>query len=199
MFYQVLFSRNHEDISADEITHIEDPDAAHLKELDYPEWFRSVMGTGKIENWENVKFYYHSRRTKLNEEYLINSYRCPIVHKKVIDVLKQEGIQGIEALSLSLIDQDSQLVNENYALLNILNFIEAYDMSKSKYMYIDKYQFYSFLPEDIVLDQKVCESFDIFRCKQDKMRIYVSEKVKNIIEKNSWQGFLFQKYPTNDV
>lgn len=74
-----------------------------------------------------------------------------------------------------------------------MNFIEAYDLGKSKYKYNEKYDYYTFLPHEIYLDKEVCSQYDIFRCTKSVSAIYVSEKVKMLIKDNKWLAFEFYK------
>lgn len=55
-------------------------------------------------------------------------------------------------------------VNTNYVLMYIENFIDAFDMEKSKYKYNEKYDFYTFMPKAAYLNSSVCSEYDIFRC-----------------------------------
>ena len=69
------------------------------------------------------------------------------------------------------------------------NFIEAFDMKKSKYTYDEKYNYYSFLPHLTYMNDKVCKNHDVFRCVYSKPTLYVSDKIKKIVELNNWTGF----------
>ena len=82
-------------------------------------------------------------------------------------------------------------VNTNYVLMYIENFIDAFDMEKSKYKYNEKYDFYTFMPKETYLKSSVCSEYDIFRCSKSVASIYVSETIKKIIEANQWVGFTF--------
>ncbi len=75
----------------------------------------------------------------------------------------------------------------------IKNFIDAFDMEKSKYRYNEKYDFYTFIPKETYLNRSICMGYDIFRCTRSVAAIYVSEKIKNIIEDNHWIGFAFYR------
>jgi hypothetical protein len=100
-------------------------------------------------------------------------------------------------LPVKLIDTETGKVNENYFVINILNFIEAYNMEKTKFTYDEEYNYYLFLPPEIVLNVEVCSKYDIFRESKDYVGFYVSEKIKRIIEENEWVGFEFYKYQTD--
>ncbi len=69
------------------------------------------------------------------------------------------------------------------------NFIDVFDMKRSKYKYNEKYDFYTFLPREVYLDRRICVAYDIFGCSKSVASIYVSEKIKKMIEDNQWTGF----------
>lgn len=202
MFYKLAFDMERVDQSiADGIPTIY-AEQSNLDEIEYPNikigFFCYVIYNGKeIFDWPNVEFYYSSRASNLENEYLVNVDRWPIIHKKVQEEFENQGMQGIQYLPIKLIDVVTNEINTNYVVMNILNFIEAYDMEKSEYKYNEKYNYYSFLPHTTYLDKKVCSNYDIFRCAKFKIPIYVSQKVKDIIEENNWIGFDFYKQKTN--
>ena len=75
--------------------------------------------------------------------------------------------------------------------MNILNFIEAIDMDKSEYTYEEEFDAYFFLPHTTYFNEKMCQNFDFFRDIREIVPIYVSQKIKDIIEKEEWIGFDF--------
>ena len=151
-----------------------------------------------IESWPNVEFYYDSRESNKESEYLLNSLRWPIVHKKVQNKFEDFNIVGIQYLPIRLIDKATEKENNNYVLMNILNSIEAFDMKKSSYLHTEKHgEYYSFI--DSYLDAEECSKYDIFRTNKDIGSIYVSEWLKAIIEDNDWKGFYFNLQKTNII
>lgn len=148
-----------------------------------------ILSDRKIDSWPKVKFYYSSKVSNREDEYLLSSTSWPIIHRKVQNAFEREKIQGIEYYPIELVDVCTDRINNNYVLMYVKNFIDAYDMKKSKYSYDSKYNFYSFEPHATYLSAKVCRAYDIFRCKQDVTSLYVSEKIKKIIDENQWSGF----------
>lgn len=90
-----------------------------------------------------------------------------------------------------MIDEITQKINTNYYLMYIQNFIDAFDMDKSKYKYVEKYDCYIFIPKYTFLNRKICSNYDIFRCIKSKSAIYVSSKFYDIIKENNFSGFAF--------
>ena len=147
----------------------------------------------EIIDWPRVEFYYDSIVSDLESEYLLNVDRWPIIHQKVMLEFNSNGINGIKYYPILLIDQVTGKINNNYFLMFIDNFIDAYDMEKSEYVYDEKYDLYTFIPMRKYLNKEICSNYDIFRPDKSRAEIYVSHKVRNIIESNKWIGFEFHK------
>ena len=145
------------------------------------------------EKWPNIEFYYSSKVSTKESDYLLNVKRWPIVRVNVCEKLKEEAVNGLRFYPIKLIDVVSKKVNENYYLMYIDNFIDAFDMQKSRYKYNEKYNYYTFIPRQTYLNKEICSNYDIFRCIKSVAAIYVSEKFKKIVEENNWCGFHFEK------
>ena len=96
---------------------------------------------------------------------------------------------GVQTCALPILV--TQKINTNYVLMYVVNFIDAFDMEKSKYKYNEKYDFYTFTPKETYLNKRICLGYDIFRCLKSVSSIYVSEQIKKIVENNHWIGFAF--------
>lgn len=86
----------------------------------------------------------------------MNIKRWPIVHARVTETFTETGIKGIQYCPVKLVDVITQEINQNYVLMYIENFIDAFDMKRSKYKYNEKYDFYTFLPKETYLDRSLC-------------------------------------------
>jgi len=200
MFYKLTFDMDRIDSAIKKETNTIYAETTNIDEIEYPNINKGffdniILSNQKIEdkNWPNVEFYYSSKVSNLESDYLLNVKRWPIIHKKVQKEFERLSIEGIQFLPIKLIDVVTNEVNENYVVMNILNFIEAYDLNKSIYKYNEKYDYYTFLPHETYLNSKVCEQYDIFRCLKSVSAIYVSEKVKVLTEDNNWIGFELYK------
>ena len=88
-------------------------------------------------------------------------------------------------------------INLEYVAINTLNFIDAYDMSLSQYNYKEEADHYFFKYDGVYLDKEVCKDYDIFRCKLSHVPLYVSERIKDLVEEKGWKGFSFNEMKTN--
>lgn len=200
MFYKLTFDMDRIDESIEKGTNTIYAETTNIDEIEYPSVNKGffdniILSNRRIEDlsWPDVEFYYSSKASNLESEYLLNIKRWPIIHKKVQREFEKQSIEGIQFLPIKLIDVATNDINDNYVVMNILNFIEAYDLDKSKYKYNEKYDYYTFLPHETYLDKTVCGQYDIFRCTKSVSAIYVSEKIKQLIEDNKWVGFELQK------
>lgn len=139
-------------------------------------------------DWPDIEFYYSSKVSRKESDYLLNIKRWPIIHARVKNVLESNNIKGIKFYPIKLIDVCTQEVNENYYVMYIENFIDAFDMDKSGYKYNEKYNVYTFIPQQIFMNLDVCREYDIFRADKSVAGIYVSEKISDIL-KNDFIGF----------
>lgn len=150
-----------------------------------------ILAPRIIHNWPNVEFYYSSNASNLESDYLLNIKRWPIVHIRVMNEFIKKEIKGVQYYPIKLVDVITQEVNNNFVLMYIENFIDAFDMKKSKYRYNKEHDFYTFIPKETYIDELVCSKYDIFRCIKSVAGIYVSEKIKQIADENAWIGFSF--------
>lgn len=196
MFYKLSFDMDRVDESIEGETNTIYAEATNMDEIEYEDVKKGffdniILAPRSINNWPNVEFYYSSKVSNLEGEYLLNVKRWPIVHVKVMEEFNKKGIKGLQYFPVKLIDVVTQKVNTNYVLMYVVNFIDAFDMEKSKYKYNEKYDFYTFIPKETYLNKSVCLEHDIFRCSKSVASIYVSEQIKKIVEDNHWIGFAF--------
>ena len=200
MFYMLLFDMDRIDDAIKEGTNTIWAEATNMNEIEYEGVKKGffdniILSPRSINNWPNVEFYYSSKASNLESDYLLNVKRWPIVHIRVMEEFNKKGVRGVQYFPIKLIDVVTQKVNTNYVLMYIENFIDAFDMEKSKYKYDEKYNYYTFLPKDTYINESICSEYDIFRCSKSVAAIYVSKKIRQIVIENQWIGFCFYKQP----
>lgn len=196
MYYKLSFDMDRIDKSIDDGTNTIYAETTNIDEIEYDDVKKGffdniILKPSPITNWPNVEFYYSSKVSDVESDYLLNVKRWPIVHIRVMEEFEKRGIRGIQYYPIKVVDVVTKKVNTNYVLMYIENFIDAFDMEKSKYKYNEKYDFYTFMPKETYLNSSVCSEYDIFRCSKSVASIYVSETIKKIIEVNQWVGFTF--------
>lgn len=198
MFYKLSFDMDRLDEAIKAGTNTIYAETTNMDEIEYEDVKKGsfdniILAPRSINNWPNVEFYYSSKVSALESDYLLNVKRWPVIHIRVMEEFNKKGIKGLQYFPVKLIDVVTQEINTNYVLMYIVNFIDAFDMEKSKYRYNEKYDFYTFMPKDTFLNKSICAEYDIFRCSKSAAAIYVSEKIKRIAEDNHWIGFNFYK------
>lgn len=173
-------------------------EATNMGEIVYEDvkkgFFHNIIFSPRIiHDWPNVEFYYSSKASNLESDYLLNIKRWPIIHVRVMEEFIKREIKGVQYFPIKLIDIVTQEVNDHYVLMYIESFINAFDMEKSKYSYNEEYNFYTFIPKETYMNESVCSKYDIFRCSKSVAGIYVSEKIRQIVNENQWIGFCFYK------
>ena len=203
MYYKLTFNHDLIDESIDNGTYPIYAEVSNLKEIEYPGikqgFFRNIFfetNGREITNWPVVDFYYSSKVSTLENEYLSNVNNWLIVHKKVKKEFEKQKIQGIQYLPVRVVDVLTHSVSHNYYAVNILNWIDGIDIEASEWEYEEEDDAYFFEPKGMVLDEQKCEGYDIFRCTKDTICIFVSEKIKKIFEKNNWQWFSLSEMPS---
>ena len=198
MFYKLTFDMDRIDESIKNQSNSIYAEKTNIDEIEYSDikkgFFDNIILSPRvIDDWPNVEFYYSSKVSVLESDYLLNIKRWPIIHTRVMEEFNSRGIKGIQYLPIRLVDVVTQKVNHNYVLMYIQNFIDAFDMKKSKYRYNEKYNYYTFIPQETYLNLKICADLDVFRCSKSVASIYVSGKIKQIVEEKNWTGFEFYK------
>ena len=198
MFYKLLFDMDRIDESIKKKANTIYAETTNMDEIVYEDVKKGffdniILAPRTINNWPNVEFYYSSIASNLESDYLLNVKRWPIIHVRVMEEFIKREIKGLQYFPIKLVDVVTQKINQNYVLMYIENFIDAFDMEKSKYKYNAKYDFYTFIPKETYLNQRVCLEYDIFRCSKSVAAIYVSDKIKQIVELNNWIGFAFNE------
>lgn len=172
----------------------------NLKDIEYPGVkkgsFKNIILKEFDEiDWPIINFYYSSNASERESDYLLNVCRWPVVHERVKAVLEKEKIVGIRFYDINLCDVVTRQVNTNYYVMYIENIIDAFDLSKSKYKYNEKYDMYTFIPKQTFLNHEKCMGYDIFRCSKSVAGIYVSDRFCNIIKEHEFTCFYFEEQP----
>lgn len=157
--------------------------------FEYELWEKNLP---EIE-WPEVILFYSSDESNRQVDYLDNLNDWPIVHSRVMNELEKHNIKGLSFYPVILKDISKGVTCEEYWVMYISNFIDAFDMDRSKYVHDEVYDMYTFLPRDTYMNIQNCEGYDIFRADKSLPNIYVSERFKNIIESNEFMGFRFKK------
>ena len=146
-----------------------DDDYVIVKSSNKAEHYDSEIVKGElIENWDkDIKFEYNVEDGKILSDYLVSDNGWVIVSKKFRDVVK-EIVGELEYTD----DEALHLENSVY---------DFFELDDEKILSVEKY----------ALKQDVIKNCNIFKLKDETIPVFVSEKVKDIVEENSLIGFQF--------
>ena len=150
-----------------------------------------IYGNVLKDIWNTPTFYYNPDEFSVWSDYLFNTFHWPIVSdifvQKTSDFLKK----SIEVLNVNIINIQTNDINCTYKAINIVNIIDAIDYENSLYSKVLLDEEEILLVRKHVLQKKVVDGYDIFRLKNDAIPIFISEKLKKVIENNKLTGFDF--------
>ena len=161
-----------------------------------------------ITNWDiNNEFGYDPKDGYMYSDCLANVYSWMIVSEKSKNIFdKYIHSNNLQLLPIKI----KNILNEQktiYFVLHVMDVIDALDLEHSDYFEIqlDEYG-YEYEEEDeekirlivakYALKKDIIKGHHIFKVKKDNIRIFVSEEIKNEIEKNNLVGFCFWEVMT---
>lgn len=152
-------------------------------------------GKSLNNNWEKVILTYNSKLGNTFTDYLDNVLCWLVVSNKFIELTEKYSKDLIEYLPVDIKDRKTNLISNNYKAMNIINVIDdAIDLEKTNYIKIlgDVEEGRCLLgATKYVLKEKQIKGNHIFKSSDDILRVFVSEKIKNLIEENNITGFYF--------
>lgn len=132
------------------------------------------------------------------DDVLQNAYMLPVYSKRLMDELTIAEINGIQYLPISIMNFKGDFQYTFY-IANFLNYIAAFDFSKSIYN-----RFSENFPNPnvrgsiagvmkFVLFEEKLVKFDVIRLREYNQRFFVSEKFVDVFEKNHFTGYSFKE------
>lgn len=154
-----------------------------------------ILSSGTyIKDWKAFKLEYDSTEGEVMSDYAANIYGWLMVSNIFYELLSKEPLKAnLQFLPVELVDITSGSTNDTYKVVNILDVIDALDLEHSKYDVFRLEGEKIIVVEKYALKENVVKNYDIFRLKNDTIPIFVSERIKKIIEENSLKGFVFRE------
>ncbi|MGE5661900.1 MAG: imm11 family protein [Ignavibacteriales bacterium] len=156
---------------------------------------------GELVDWWNDSILLQAKKKKNDgkpDDALQNHLMLPIYSFNLITEINKAAISGIQYLPIKILKSNNECL-DGFSIVNILNFIEAFNEQKSEFN-----RFSEDFPnpnvrgkiagvKKYVLQKEKLIGFDIIRLKEYKQRFFVSEKFKDIFEKNKFTGYSFKE------
>ncbi|WP_397538213.1 imm11 family protein [Rummeliibacillus pycnus] len=153
-------------------------------------WEQYELSEGKqISNWdEKITFYYNPIEGNLAPDYIHNNLSWFIVSPLFETILNEIDNGGVQFLPINIINKENDSSIPGYSIANVVNVIEAINYENSTYSVfeLDDDKFYDFTK--YALNENEIKGKHIFKLKGDEIPIFVSELVKELIEKNNITG-----------
>lgn len=151
------------------------------------------VSCGTICNeWDGMEFKYNSDKGEVFSDYLANIFRWLIVSKRFRKLIQEIVMdKAIQYLPTKIIDVISKNETTEYEIANLLDIVDGLDLKHSKYDVFELDDEKIISVEKYALKKEKIDGHNIFRLKNDTVPVFVSEKVKNIIEDNALTGFAF--------
>jgi hypothetical protein len=147
----------------------------------------------KVERWEPFQFECDFVNGSIITENLCNSYGWEIFSENALELFKDVISYDVQLLPVKVVNKDSGQEIGKYSIVNVLSFLDALDLENSVYKYFEiegkSEKWLSVIK--FALNENKLENHHIFRLKESRMAIFVSEIFKEIAEKNKMRGFDF--------
>lgn len=151
----------------------------------------------KLDNWDDrVTFSYKPRGNRSLADRLGNNVGWFILSSKFRRVLEENVFEGIQYLPIRLENESTAEVVEGYQVANIHALVDAVDREHSLISeFSDSKGILHWSVDRFALRRDRLDDLDIFRVKENDLSlsisVFLSERVKNAIEKNGITGVDF--------
>ncbi len=170
-----------------------DDDYAIVKSSDKANKYdREIVKGEFVKNWDkDIKFEYSVEDGKILSDYLASDNGWDIVSKKFRDVMKEIVGENIQYLDINIINNKTKEEDNTYKVVNVTKHLKALDLKNSVYDFFELDDEKILSVEKYALKQDVIKNDNIFKLNDETIPIFVSEKIKDIIQENSLIGFQF--------
>lgn len=153
-----------------------------------------------IKGWpQDVSFQVNNKKLDVEpDDALQNHLMLPIYSSRLVNILKEENIQGIQFLPIKVLRSNNDVLH-GFCIANFTNLVAAFNFDKSIYDRFDDDFPNPFVRGEItgitkfVLNKSPLINKDVIRLKEYPRRFFVSERVKKIFETHSFTGYSFVK------
>lgn len=153
-------------------------------------WQQYELSEGnQISDWnEEITFYYNPADGNQVPDYIHNNLSWFIVSPLFEKILKEIKSEGIQFLPINIKNKENDGPIHGYSIANVVNVVDAIDYKNSTYSVfeLDNEKIYDITK--YALNENKINGKDIFKLKGDEIPIFVSEVVKELIEKNNITG-----------
>ena len=149
-----------------------------------------------VTDWNNdMTFECDPKEGYITTDFLCNNYGWTIFSEKAINLLGDLVRNDIQLLPVKVVNKNTNAEIGRYFVINILPFLDALDLENSVYNYIGEENSLSVIKYGI--KEEKADGHHIFRLKDSKFAIFISEEFYKIVKKNKMVGCDFLKVHTS--
>jgi hypothetical protein len=115
----------------------------------------------------------------------------PFMHNTLYEALRAAGVDNLQVFDAVIIDKKRGIEYRDYKAFNIVGTVAAADLGGSTMMGTSESDLIDVDFDRLVLDEKKCAGFLLFRLAENITAIIVSEAVKNEVERRGIKGIFF--------
>lgn len=125
-------------------------------------------------------------------DYLANDLSWLIVSQKTKKLIEKIESESIQFVKIKIVGKNNVSLSNNYYLANPLSILDALDLENSKYDIFKTSNGVQVISvEKYALKLNKIKNSHIFRLKDETIPVFVSEKIKDLFERNKLAGFDF--------
>ena len=147
-----------------------------------------IVYDGKIiEGWDTIKFECDIDEGPVPTEKLGNAYGWEMFSEKALNLFEDIIKGDVQLLPVVIVDKDNGQDMGKYFVVNVLPLLDALDLEHSVYDYDDDQLS---VVKYAIKEEKV-EGHHIFRLRDSRFAVFVSEKFREIAKANKMLGVDF--------
>lgn len=158
-----------------------------LKGLDQ---YSTMQGIPLKNTYVNPVFYLNFSKGNILSDYLQNVYGWLLVSNQFVKLAKPYFERAVEYLPVDLIN-NSMVLDVCYCAINITNVIDALDLENSQYSVLGEDDWKVLAVQKYAFKEAAIQGHHIFKVKDSVIPVFVSEVIKDLVEKNGLTGFSF--------
>ncbi len=153
--------------------------------------YSAMEGKPLKTKWAPVTLPYNPKEGTVFSDYLHNVYGWLLVSDRFIRCVKPFDEDAVEYLEVTILNSYNGQERTDYKVANVIDVVDALDLDNSVY------DTYVTAGKEFIVIRKFSLKFSavqnhhIFKLSNEFTPVFVSEEIKNIIEKHSMTGFDF--------
>ena len=153
--------------------------------------YSAMEGKSLQTKWPLVTLPYNTKEGSVFSDYLHNVYGWLLVSDRFIHCVKPFAEEAVEYLDITILNSSTGQERTDYKVANVIDVVDALDLDNSVYdTYVAAGKEFKVIRK-FSLKFPAVQNHHIFKLPCEPASVFVSEEIKNIIEKHSMTGFDF--------